>query len=104
MDQVNEDSSSRVTVNLFDLAGLPAVPTAFTYRIDCMTTGTAVRGITSLTPASSILIPLTPVDNAIQNEGDPIEVKRVTVSAQYGGAGDMLNDEFNYEVRNLRFI
>lgn len=40
-------------------------PTTARYRIDCATTGKAIRGWTSLTPATSIAITITPDDNQI---------------------------------------
>lgn len=102
MDQVNENSTAYLTVAFADKTGAPAVPSAATYRIDDVTNNRAIRATTSLTPAASIEITLAPTDNAIV--GTASETHRVTVTAQYGGAGDAVNSEYDYQVVNLRYI
>ena len=102
MDQVNENSTAYLTVAFADKTGAPAVPTSATYRIDDVTNNVPIRGVTALTPAASIEITLVPADNAIS--GRASEIHRVTVTAQYGGATDAVNSEYDYQVVNLRYV
>jgi hypothetical protein len=103
MQEVRERSTKYLTVEFLDKTGAPAVPSAVSYRVDCLTTGQQVRADTPLTPAASVEITLTPADNAILG-GNVLETRRVTVVAQYGGAGDQAVDEYDYLVRNVRGI
>lgn len=100
MPDVRERSTAYLTVSFRDKDGNLAAPTAANYRIDCVTTGAAIRGVTALTPASTIQITLTPADNAIVQTKDVRETRRVTVHAEYG-AGDEVNDQYDYDVVNL---
>lgn len=102
MDSVNENSTAYLTVAFADKTGAPAVPTSATYRIDDITNNVPIRASTALTPAASIEITLAPGDNAIA--GRASEIHRVTVTAQYGGAGDAVSNEYDYQVNNLRYI
>ena len=97
---VPEKTTAYLTVSFLDKAGAPAIPASVTYRIDCLTTNTAILADTALTPAASIEITLTPAQNAIINQANALEAKRVTVKATYG-ASDALNDEYDYLVKNL---
>jgi len=97
---VPEKTTAYLTVSFFDKAGAPAVPSSVTYRIDDLITNTQILADTALTPAASIEITLTPAQNAILNDANANEPKRVTVKASYG-ATDGLNDEYTYNVKNL---
>lgn len=104
MNIVNKSSTSYVTISLKDKAGAAAAPTAITYRIDCLTTGFNVRPWTAVAPAASVEITLTADDNAIVEESNQRERRRITVVAAYGAGGDdQIVDEYDYEVRNLKF-
>jgi hypothetical protein len=59
-----------------------------------------VKGDTALSVASSVEITLMPDDNAILNPGNSYEKRRVTVKATYGSS-DGVNDEYDYQVKNL---
>jgi len=100
MKRIPEGTTSYLTVDMLDKAGNPAVPTTVSYSIYCLTSKQSVRASTSLTPAAQIEITLTPSDMAILNQANKIERKRVTVVASYG-AGDGVNDEYDYQVDNL---
>ena len=97
---VNEKTSAYLTVAFLDKAGVAAIPASVTYRIDCLTTGTAILADTSLTPASSIEIAITPAQNAILSDGNASETKRITVKASYG-VSDGVNAQYDYTVTNL---
>lgn len=97
---VNELSSSWLSVSFFDRLGAAAAPSSITCRIDCTTTGTAIRASTAVTPAATVEIAITPTENRIINTANATERRRVTVIAVYGGA-DQLTEQIDYDVRNL---
>jgi len=102
MDTVNEGTTAYLEVAFLDKAGAAALPTGVTYRIDCLSTGTAVKASTSVTPATSVEITLSALDNAIIGNA-PAERRRVTVEATYGVA-DAVRSQYDYLVRNLSAI
>jgi hypothetical protein len=93
MATITEGSSADFTVAFLDADGLAAVPTAVRYRIDCMTTGAQVKDWTSLSPASSVTVPLTPTENVMQSESNARETRRVTVEASYAVADKIVDFE-----------
>jgi len=98
--EVTEGSSANIVVDFLDANGVAAVPSAVTYRIDCVTTGQIVRADTALTPAASITVAVVPADTQILSSANSVEEKRLTVKATFG-AGDNFNGEFVYYVKNL---
>lgn len=100
---VNELSTAYLTVTCKDKAGVLAVPASVSYRIDCLTTGVAIRPLTALVPASEIEIKLAPADNTMQLAGNVEERRLLTLQASYG-AGDGVNSEYEYLVKNLRKV
>jgi hypothetical protein len=106
MDIVKERSTRYLSIEFRDRNGMLAAPTAVTYRIDCRTTGTQVRQWTSVPPGQSIEIVLTPDDNAIfGGDAHEREVRHVTIVAAYGPNNtDQATDDYEYAVRNLRFL
>lgn len=103
MEQVNEESTAYLTVTFLDKDGNAAAPSSATYRIDCLTSGKAIRGVTALGAGSSVEVTLTPTDNAIQQVSSAKETRRVTIEALYG-ASDGINEEYDYEVVNLSHV
>lgn len=103
MRLINERSTGYLTVAFFDKTNAPAVPASVSYRIDCLTTGTAILAETALTPAASVEITLTPAQNAIVNAANASETRRVTIKATYAGA-EADNREYDYQVRNLAYV
>lgn len=99
---VNEGSPAWLTVAFTDKTGASAAPTSVRYRVDCATTGAAVRAWTAVSAGASIEIALTSDDNAMQSAANEQEIREVTVEATYG-AGDVLNAAYSYNVQNLRF-
>lgn len=75
---VQEKSSFTATVYFRD-ADASTVPTTARYRIDCSTTGEAIRAWTDLTPAASIEITITPDDNKIVSTQRREERRQITV-------------------------
>lgn len=97
---VNEGSTSYLTVSFKDKAGALAAPASLTYSLHCLTTGAVLRDDVALAPSSQVEITLTPGDNAILNPGNQYETRLVTVKAGYGAA-DALQEEYEYQVKNL---
>lgn len=103
MKEYQDKTSGTVTLSFLDVTGALAAPTTATYQIDCLTTGTNVRTLTTLTAASQITFILSTSDNAIINPINQSEIKKITVNATYG-AGDEAHAETHYVVRNMRFV
>lgn len=102
MDVVNEGTTAYLTVAFLDKTGAAALPVAVSYRIDCLSSGAAVKAATSVTPATSVEITLSATDNAIL-AGLPAERRRVTVEATYAGS-EAVRDQYDYDLRNLGFV
>ena len=101
---VNERTTAYLTVTFKDKAGALAVPTQVQYRIDCLTSGQAVRALSTVAPASAVEITLSADDNAIRVDSNRAEIRRVTVVASYGGNADQVTAFEDYSVTNLKFI
>lgn len=99
---INEGSSGTLTIEFLDEAGLPAAPASISYRIDCVTTGAAIRADTTIAPASTINLALAPADTRIVAAANRVERRRVTLVASFG-AGDQLTQDYEYSVRNLNY-
>lgn len=102
-DEVNEKSTSYLSVTFKDKAGAAAAPASATYRIDCLTTGTAIKADTALAPAGSVEITITPTENRIVTSGNARERRRVTVTANYG-ASDSVSEQYDYDVVDLSHV
>lgn len=101
---INERTSARLSIDWIDPAGEPAIPSAVSYRIDCLTTGGVVRAMTTVAPAATTEIHLDSDDNAIRDTANSSERRCVTVVASYGDASDQCSLEYVYTVRNLRYL
>ena len=75
---VQEKSSFTATVSFRD-GDTSTVPTTARYRVDCNTTGDAIRAWTDLTPAASIDVTLTPDDNKIVSSYYRDERRQLTI-------------------------
>lgn len=102
MDVVNEGTTAYLTVAFLDKTGAAALPTGVTYRIDCLSSGTAIKASTSVTPATSVEITISATENAILG-GLPFERRRITVEATYSGS-QAVRDQYDYQVRNLGYV
>ena len=101
MTTVNEGSTSYLTVNFKDKDGVLAAPTSIEYRIDCITTGTAIKEATPVSPpASSVEIEIDSTENAIQDQDNNSERRLVTVTGTYG-TEDKIVEEHEYDVINM---
>jgi hypothetical protein len=100
---VTEHSTCWLTLTFFNALGVAAVPAHVTYRIDDQASETEILDDTSLTPASSISVKLTPTDNRILNDTNESEYREVTVHAGFD-ASDECNAKVVYRVDNLKFL
>lgn len=100
---VNEGTTAYLTVTFKDKAGANAAPASATYRIDCLTTGAAIKATTPLSAGASVEITLTKTDNRIVTAANVREQRRVTVVGTYG-ADDQVQHEYDYDVLNLKFV
>lgn len=80
-----------------------AVPTNVKYRIDDLATGSQLLDWTSVTPAASVNITITALQNAIRNDANSIETKQLTVASDYGLSTQYI-DRTTWDVRNLKGI
>ena len=103
MPIVNEKTTSYITISFRDKNGQLALPAAITYRLDCLSNGTVVLTDTVVAPATIIEVTMTPNQNAIINNTNSKENKRLTVTASYG-ASDSITSQYDYEVLNLSGI
>lgn len=91
--QVQEKSSFTATAYFRDLDA-SVVPTTVRYRIDDVFTGDSLRDWTSLTPAESINIPITPDDNQIVSSTRRSERRQLTIET---------NTDLDTQTRELVF-
>jgi len=100
-DTVNEKSTSVVTLSFTDEDGNAVTPTAGSYRIDDVATGTQIKGDTPFTPVGSTHdLVIGDTENAILNAANERELRCVTVSVTYG-SGKKCTAEYRYYVINL---
>lgn len=102
MLQINEGSTAYLRCEFKDSDGVQAFPTAVECRIDCITSGAAIRALAPVTPASSVTtIEISATENAIQDDANRRERRRVTVIAEYGTPTDQSVSQYDYAVVNL---
>lgn len=75
-------------------------PTSVKYRIECLTTGNVLADWTTVTPASSVTVPVTATHNAIQDDCNAYETKQLLVAADYGAADQHIGRR-TWRVENL---
>jgi hypothetical protein len=98
-----EGTSASRTVTFLDEDGASALPTTLRYRIDCLTSKREVRDWTTLTPAVSVVIPITPDDNEIQDSRNPTERKQMVVQSNHG-TDEQVVGEYEWLVTNLQGV
>jgi len=103
---IDERTTAYLQVDFLDKDGAAAVPSTVSYRIDDITdagdyaAGTQIRAPTSVSPAASVEITLDASDTTILSPASSFERRRVTVTATFG-AGDEINSQYFFIVRNL---
>ena len=81
---VKERNSITVTAYFRDAANAAEAPSTIHYRIDDLTTNTAVKAWTSVSAASSAAIVVLSAENRIVHNGNKTERRQITVSADKG--------------------
>ena len=103
IDEINEGTTSFLTVTFTDKLGSPVVPASATYRIDCVTSGIAIKGSTVITPmASAVTVTILAAENAIQNQANAFEIREITVIALCT-TGEQITESAQYKVLNLAY-
>lgn len=100
MQQVNEQSTAYLTVTFRNKAGAAEAPATASYRIEDVASDSEVLEATTITPAATVEVRLTPANNTLLVAGNPAELRRVTVIGEYG-QDDAVTSEYVYEVVNL---
>ncbi len=75
-------------------------PTTIRYKVDCLTTRTALKAWTTVSAAASVTITMTAVFNAIQDAVNPWERKQITIQADFG-LSTQLTKTRNWKVFNV---
>jgi hypothetical protein len=96
---VNERSACAVNVAFVS----EDEPTEVRCRIDCLTSGQVVREWSTVDSSLNVGISISSAENAMRNDGLRGEMRRVTVEATFPD-GEQITGDYDYAVRNLRFI
>jgi hypothetical protein len=100
LDQINEGSTSWLTMSFFDRYGAPKQPTTGTYKIDDLKSSIAIKVPTVFTPGSvTHIVKITPNENRIISS-KPLEDRMVTV--EWSDGTDTRTDKYRYQVVNLK--
>ena len=103
MKSVNEEGTLYFTVKFYDVDNALFVPSAVSYRIDCLTTGNEVRAWTTVTPANTVTIAATGDDNQIYNELSTREVRQMVVKYTDVSTNDQ-HSQIQWRVDNLKGV
>jgi len=98
LQQVQEGSTSWLTVAFSDKDGDPVSPSAVEYRID--SGSTQITDWTAVSAASSVEIEIAAAENALLSQSGELEERTVTVKATFSGGG-VAYDAYRYLIRNL---
>lgn len=101
LDEVNERSTSVVTVAFTDEDGDPVTPDSASYRLDDKQRRTVILDDTSIGSLStSVDIEITPEQNRILRQRSIYEIRTLTVHYEWTG-GKAANSQYRYKVINL---
>ena len=101
LDEVNERSTSVVTVAFTDEDGVAVTPTSASYRIDDKQRRVVILDTTNIGSLStSVEIEITPAQNYIIRPRSQYEIRTLTVHYEWG-SGKAANSEFRYKLLNL---
>ena len=100
MDQVNEGTTSYLTVTFTNKAGIAEAPSSATWEAIDKRSGEVMQAATAITPAGTVEITIPSTVNAILEASLDSEIRRITVKASYG-VSDEVTGQFDYKVINL---
>jgi len=102
LDEVNERTTSFVTVSFFDENDAPVTPSAATYRIDRPAKKIAVLGVTAISPLGTTAeLEIASAENRIYQQRNPSEIAEVTVEWDYGSPLKHGTAKYRYRIINL---
>ena len=96
-----KERESFTTTAYFRAAGAADTPTTVHYRIDDISTKTAITGWTSATPGTSVDITVKASENRIIGQGNSRERRQLVVSADKGTDGET-RDTVQWYIENIR--
>lgn len=103
LKEYNEGQSFTATFKFFDSGYVPSSPTTARYRVDCLTTGNEIRGWTTVTPAQTLNISVSPEDNRIVSSANPFERRQLVVQSNYGTSTQSVQTS-DWLVKNLQGV
>ena len=95
-----ERNAFTATAYFRDSSDAASAPTTIDYRIDDLTTNTAITAWTSATPGTSVSISVTPTENRIIGQRNTWERRQLTVSADKGTSTET-RDTVEWRVINI---
>lgn len=75
-------------------------PATVKYRLDCLTTGQTILDWTTVSPGSSVSIPITGAQNNILDDSNDYEIKQLTVESDVGSS-DQCRGRKTWRVENI---
>ena len=98
---VREGSVCTIRARFFNDQKTPAVPTTARYRLRDVTNNRTIVDWTDITPATSVVITVSPESNAIYRDNVAFQENALVVQADYG-LSTQWTDEYRYQITNLR--
>jgi hypothetical protein len=104
LPQVTEGQTAYITISFEDELGVAITPSAFTYYVNDLLSGTQLAtGTVSSPGVSSYVFTLTPDMNNILNNTEALEEHVLTIDATYEGSKHVTGD-YHWNVENLEFL
>jgi len=104
MATVYEKSVAYLTVSFYDKTNALAAPASATWEVHDVGSGNVLQSVTAIAPiASSVELTLTSTINALVNQANQEETRRVTIKATFG-VGLECNAEYDYDVLSLDWV
>lgn len=103
-DHVTESSQHTISVTFKDRATVAnVIPTNIRYKVTDLGTGDVVVDWSSVSPDDEITLTITPTQNALRCQGEPYEIREVSVAADYGLSGQFI-DSVRYRIDNVHAV
>ena len=99
---INEQSTFDLSFTVTDENNTLVTPTSVQYRIDDISSGTAITDWTSAVLDNPVNIPILSNYSIIINDKNKVELKEITVKVEYSGS--VVTGSYCFGVRNLKFI
>jgi hypothetical protein len=96
----NEGTTATIQVRFRGADGASVTPSTFRYRIDCRTTGAVVVNWTTASAAVMVPVTVTASQMTIQNRGNEVERKVLTIQAD-AGLSTAFTDKEEFDVLRM---